>query len=223
MKTDSQLLKNTSNYRKTPKGVLTNIYNKQVERSRLKGWPMPSYTLREFHEMYLVDKKFIRLFNEWVRSGYLKNKKPSFDRIDCTKPYTASNIHVVTWEENRYKQRMEVSKLRATAIKSINLVTNEETIYSSVSDAVRKTGYLEGGISSCLCLRQKSYKGFIWMYIEKPKKKIKLHIKNCECCGKEFIYKQSKQRFCSRICGSIGNNNASKYHFEVIGNIHEKL
>jgi hypothetical protein len=36
MKTNKRLLNNTSKYRKTLKGVITNIYNHQKERSKNK-------------------------------------------------------------------------------------------------------------------------------------------------------------------------------------------
>lgn len=208
--TADKKINNTKRFRKTPKGVLTNIYSKQVERSRNKSMPLPSYTLKEFHAKYLDDAKYLRIFNEWVKSGYNKYKKPSFDRIDCMKPYSFDNIQVMTWEENRYKQRMEASRIRATQLKATNIVTNEETIYKSVSDAVRKTGFTQGCISACLNGYGKIYKNCTWEYLDKPKKKSKNRIKKCEYCGKEFIYINKRQRFCSRKCGSMGNCNAKK-------------
>ena len=205
-----QLQNPTAKYRRTRKGVLTNIYSKQVERSRRKNMPLPAYSLQEFHDKYLNDKKFIRLFNEWVEHNYLKAKKPSFDRIDCMKPYSFENIHIVTWEENRYKQRFEVKRIRATTIKATNIKTGEETFYTSVSDAVNKTGLHQGCISSCLTGLNKTYKGYFWTYVGKPKRKLKPHTRKCERCGREFIYKNKSQKFCSPSCGSKGNKNASK-------------
>lgn len=216
MITHIKSLVTTQKYRKTPKGVLTNIYSKQKERSRLKEMEPPSYSLKEFHDKYLKDKTFIRLYNEWVKSGYKKNKKPSFDRIDCFKPYSFDNIHVITWEENRYKQRMEVIRIRASRIKSIDILTQEETIYKSVTAAVEKTGFQQGTISSALNGYIKTYKGFRWEYIDIPKRKRKEHIKKCQCCGQYFVYSNKNQKFCSPRCGSIGNKNACK---KVVGNI----
>lgn len=210
----------TQNYRKTPKGVLTNIYSHQQWRSKIKDMPPPKYSLKEFQDEFLNDTLFIRLFNEWVKSDYKKNKKPSFDRIDCFKPYSFDNIHLVTWEENRYKQRMEVTRIRATKIKSINVITGEETIYKSVSDAVAKTWFTQGCISSALNGHLKTYKGFKWEYIGNPKRKIKTHTKKCQCCGREFVYGNKNQKFCSRKCGSMNNKNACKKR-AVPCNIHD--
>ena len=91
--TNLKLLENTSRYRKTPKGILTNIYNKQRERSRVKNICLPSYSLKELHEKYLNNRRFKRLYSEWIERNYDKQFKPSIDRINCVEPYTLNNIH----------------------------------------------------------------------------------------------------------------------------------
>ena len=79
-----KLLENTRRYRKTPKGVLTNMYSHMKDRHSVQ------FTLKEFHKRFLTDRKFKRLFKEWENSSYDKQLKPSLDRTDPRKPYTRS-------------------------------------------------------------------------------------------------------------------------------------
>lgn len=147
----------TKKFRRTKKGVLTNSYSHQKSRKTV------SYSLIELHQMFLENKRFDRLYNEWVKSGYQKNKKPTIDRINCKIGYSLNNIQCLTWEENRYKQRMETNIFRAKEVvcfKEGKIVAN----YKSVSDAVRCTGIMQGNLSSCLNGRRKTCGGFMWKY-----------------------------------------------------------
>ena len=91
MTTNIQLLKNTQKYRKTKKGVLTNMYQHMKNRHKI------SFSLKEFQDRFISDKKFIRIYNEWVKSGYDKQFKPSLDRIDNKKEYTQENTQMMSW------------------------------------------------------------------------------------------------------------------------------
>lgn len=155
--TDKKKLEATNKYRKTKKGVLTNIYSHCKSRRNVY------FTLNEFHEKYLNDKKFIRLYDEWVSHNYNIQYKPTIDRIDCLKDYSFDNIHLLTWSENRYKQRMEFKRIRARKIYALK--ENEIVMqFKSVSDAVRKTGLHQGNISSCLSKKRKYCGGYLWVY-----------------------------------------------------------
>ncbi len=129
----------------------------------IKGYPEPNYTLGDLHNKYLTDGKFSRLYNEWVRSGYQKQYKPTLDRIDCKKPYSLDNIHPLSWAENRYKQRWELKRTRARKVfmlKGDNVVKE----FNSVTEAVRKTGLHQGNISSCLSGKRKTTGGYKFSY-----------------------------------------------------------
>lgn len=119
----SKFENSVSKYRKTPKGLITNLYHKLKERNTV-GFDL------KFLQSYLEDKKFQRLFKEWEKSNYNKNKKPSIDRISYKKGYEIGNIHWITWEENRYKQRMELKSIKAKKVGrfSNGITTKEKSI-----------------------------------------------------------------------------------------------
>ena len=151
----------TEKYRKTKKGILTNSYSHQKKRKPV------CYTLNELHNAFLEDKKFNRLYNEWVKSGFVKGKKPTIDRINCKEGYLLNNIHCMSWEDNRYKQRMECNIFRAKPIGKYKEGVLIES-FKSVSDAVRKTGIMQGNISSCLTGKRNKCGGYQWKYINPP-------------------------------------------------------
>lgn len=113
--------------------------------------------------MFLNSKKFKRLYSEWVKSGFAKQAKPSIDRINAKKPYMEDNIQLLTWCENRYKQRMEFSFLRAKTVYQIknNKIVNT---FKSVTDTVRKTGIHQANLSSVLNGKRKHCAGYRWSY-----------------------------------------------------------
>lgn len=157
MKTPLKLLRNTQKFRRSPKGILTNIYSHQKSRFPVE------YTLKQLHHSFLFNEKFLRLFLEWEKKNYDKQYKPTIDRIDCKKHYTLTNIHCLTWAENRYKQRMEFKRIRAKEVKQImgNKIIKR---YKSVSHAVKETGLNQSGISLCLHGRRQFCGGYKWSY-----------------------------------------------------------
>lgn len=150
-----RLLENTRRYRKTKKGVVTNIYCKMKTRNIVEfslSW------LQGFSKC----KKFDRLFDEWVKSGYKKEFKPSIDRISNKKCYEKSNIQWLTWAENRYKQTMERRSRKGAVLqfKDGKLIKK----HRSQRQAVIDTGIGQSNISECLTGKRKTAGGFIWCY-----------------------------------------------------------
>ncbi len=152
----SKLLKSTQNYRKTPKGVLTNMYHKMKSRREVE------FSLSEFHERYLCDPKFLRLHEEWIKSGMDKMKKPSLDRISNKKGYTVSNTHMITWAENRHKQVMERRSRKGCVLQFLNGEVVAE--YKSQKEAVSKTGISQGNMSEVLNKKRAHCNGFVFVY-----------------------------------------------------------
>ena len=151
-------MKNTQRWRKTKRGLLTNLYNKLKIRHRTE------FDL-EFLHAFAECQKFNRLYEEWVKSGYHKQLKPSIDRIDNKKGYTQKNIHWLTWAENRYKQTME---RRSRKGKVCQLVAGKVIkVYRSQREAIRQTGLSQGNMSECLNGKRKYCGGYEWIYENK--------------------------------------------------------
>lgn len=152
----SRLLENTREYRKTPKGVLTNMYGKMKSRRGVH------FSLDEFHKRFLEDKKFLRLHSEWLKSGMDKMKKPSIDRISNKQGYTVENTHMITWAENRHKQVMERRCRKGAVIQFLNGA--EIARFKSQRDACLKTGISQGNMSSQMNGKRKHVEGFVFFF-----------------------------------------------------------
>lgn len=151
-------------YRRSKKGLLTNTYNKQKERSRIKKIPLPSYSLKELHDKFLDDKKFNRIYNEWIKNNYHKQFKPSIDRINYKKPYTLRNIQILSWAENRFKQTME----RRSRKGKVAQMLGDKIIktYNSQRIVVKETGLSQSNISMVLNGKREYCGGYKWKYID---------------------------------------------------------
>lgn len=152
----SKALENTQRFRETPKGVLTNMYHKMKSRNTV------DFSLQEFHDRFLNDKKFIRLFNEWIASGKDKIKKPSLDRISNKKHYTVRNTQMITWGENRHKQTMERRSRKGRVIQYLN--GKEIAIYKSQREAALKVGVSQGNLSEHMNGKRPHVKGFTFKF-----------------------------------------------------------
>ena len=157
MKSQENILNNTRKYRITKKGVLTNIYNHCKNRREIE------ISLKEFQEKYIDDTNFVKLYNQWLKHHCDKKYKPTIDRIDCFKNYNFNNIHWLTWEENKYKQRMELKRIRA---RKIYMLKNNKVVkvFNSQNEAVVETKLKQSNISMCLNGKRKTCGGYIWTY-----------------------------------------------------------
>ena len=153
----------TKKYRKTKKGVLTNIYGKIKTRNKKKFGEELNFTLKQFQEKYIDDKKFISAYNAWVKSNYEYYKKPSVDRINPDKPYIFENMQFMTWEENREKGEKERARV-TTSVSMFDLSGNHIKDFESIKQAVNETGLNQSGITSCCCGRYKYTGGYVFRY-----------------------------------------------------------
>lgn len=159
MSTKQEILKK---YRKTPKGVLTNMYNKHKYRNKKKGFGDIGYSLKWFQDRFLGDKTYKRLFNEWVKSNYSKAKKPTIDRIDCKKGYEKDNIHLLPWCENRFKQSMERRSRKGCVLQKLN--GRVVRVWNSQREAWKKLNIQQSMLSLALNGKCKTAYGFEWEY-----------------------------------------------------------
>jgi len=146
----------TANYRKTKKGLVTNLYHKMKSRHEV------DFQISKLHE-FSECQKFSRLYEEWVKSGYKKKFKPSIDRINNKKHYSLGNIQWLTWAENRYKQIMERRDRSPKVAQMLNGICINT--YKSQREAVKQTGVSQANLSSALNGRRHTCGGFEWIYI----------------------------------------------------------
>ena len=148
-------LENNNRWKKTKKGLITTLYHKLKTRCRVefdKEW------LHKFADC----KKFDRLHNEWVKSGYKKEFKPSLDRISNKKGYTKDNVQWLTWAENIHKQKMERrSRKGAVVQKQGNKIIR---VFSSQREVVMLMGVSQSSLSACLRGKNKTCCGYSWSY-----------------------------------------------------------
>lgn len=153
-RTNARLLATTARYRKTPRGVLTNSYAHQRHRRNVE------YSLAEFHERFLKSKRFLRLFDEWIKQGCIREMKPTIDRINAKKGYTLDNIQILTWAENRFKQNMERRHRGGAVLQMIgNKVVKR---FKSQKEAARLTGLSQGSLSMALNGKRQTAGGYRW-------------------------------------------------------------
>ena len=156
----------TSATAKTLNGVISGIYSHQKQSKEFK---IPTYTKTEFESWCLNNKTFTRLYDLWVAAGYIKDKKPTIDRLDNSKGYSFDNIRVVTWFENRNREYKDMqlgtsNKCKGVMKYTVNNVFIEK--YGSIKIAAKSNNMTAEYISECCRGKRKIYKGFIWRFMD---------------------------------------------------------
>jgi len=156
--TNLRLLEITRRFRKTPKGVLTNMYDHMRQRHTVE------FSLKDFHARFLEDRKFQRLYQDWKKAKYPKQLKPSLDRIDSKKPYTLPNTQMLTWAENRFKQSATDGKRGRKP--PVLMLLNGKIIkrFTSQRHAIKELGIPQGNLSTVLNGRRKHIAGYEFIY-----------------------------------------------------------
>lgn len=151
------------NYRRTPKGVLTNIYQHIKERCSKYKYEL-GITLSDVHELYLYNQKFNLLYNAWVKNGFKFSDKPSIDRIDPYKGYTVENIQILSCSENRAKGVLEVAIKKHKPIIALDLKGNFIERFRSLKDAAILLNLNQGLISAVLTGKRTHTGGYKFVY-----------------------------------------------------------
>ena len=148
------------------------MYCSQRHGAKAKKYPEPSHTLPEFREWMNRSEKYDRLYDEWERSGYDRDKRPSIDRINDYKTYSLDNIQVTTWEENRNRYYSDkVNGINNKASESISQYSLDGVFiqeFHSHAEAARGAGVVRTNISKCSRGERSHAGGFIWKPTQKP-------------------------------------------------------
>ena len=154
------------NRSRTKAGVISTIYSSQRASSRERNHKEPTYSLIELKEWLMSDWLFDLLYNNWKNCGYLKDMKPSLDRLDDSKGYSFDNIQAVSFLENRMKANYNAKNniLIHGHKKVIQKNINGEVVsrYNSISEASRTLAIDKNRISLCCNKHIKSYLGCLW-------------------------------------------------------------
>lgn len=158
---------NLSDYGSTEKGVIRVIYKTQKRANVLRGFGAMPYSKVEL-AIWLYSNGFKAIYDDWMESGMIKDKKPSVDRIDSKKGYSFDNIQLLTWLgnlENQYRDIRNGTGAGGKRCKELLKLKSNKVIcrYVSYSSAVRDTGYhLAHQIKTGVPCRNK----FKWKYAE---------------------------------------------------------
>ena len=153
---------------KTKEGCINTIYHSQKNSSKSRNMEQPNYTLQEFSEWCLSQDKFHKLFTEWEKSKYNRYLKPSGNRLDDFKPYTLSNLEIMTWGENEAKARLDIKegKGRVTYVKVKQFTSDKLFIreFTSGREAERVTGVSYQNIWKVCKKERELAGGYYWEY-----------------------------------------------------------
>ena len=155
---------------RTKKGVVSLLWNNQVNHSKRRKQREPDYSQKELYEWAMSQEIFHVLFNEWVKSGYKKDLKPSVDRLNDYVHYCFGNIQLITWEQNNAKGNMDViNGLNTKTSKAVLMFSKDGELideYHSLHSASRETGVSPSKICVVCKNKRKTAGGFIWKYKE---------------------------------------------------------
>jgi len=158
-------------YRRSHNGIAVNMHSGQCRRSRRKNYPPPTYSSDELLLWIISQDNYIRLYNDWVGSGYNKWAKPSVDRINDYKPYTLDNLQLMTWQQNYDKGNTDakngINNKRSRAVIGVNKVSGQRLRFHSISEAGRHGNFHATAIGRNCRNVGKSHAGYVWHFENK--------------------------------------------------------
>jgi hypothetical protein len=157
--------------RQTIRGMFTDIYNGQLNSSKLRKHTLPNYSQQELQIWMMNQSTYQILVDNWIKSNFARWYKPSCDRLDNSKPYSLDNLRLVTAGENSdtYKSDLKAGLELPTSLRKVNQYDLNQvfvTTYNSINAAARATGASPANIVNCCKGVYKTSKGFIWRYVD---------------------------------------------------------
>ena len=98
----------STKYNRSMRGIMNNIYRRQIKNSTKRGHHPPTYTKQELIDYIIKHPMIEGLYNAYVNSKYNSDMIPSIDRIDSSKGYSMDNIQLCTWLENKENNYMDM-------------------------------------------------------------------------------------------------------------------
>lgn len=168
----SCMKKSKKDFRRTISGVISTIYEGQCSHSKTRGHSRPTYTKEWLKNFIVNNKDFYNMYNKWVDSEYLRELKPSIDRLDDFKGYSEDNIRLVTWGENDRKGHNDcimsigTRGKRNKAVVKFSMDGKYICEYKSISEASRKTNAKRSAICRTCKGINRVAGNFKWKYKE---------------------------------------------------------
>lgn len=169
------VVRNTE-YWRTPKGRISQVFSVQKVSSRTRGHQAPAYTAAELLA-WALQQGLLQMVEDWAAAGYDKQLTPSIDRLRVTEGYTLDNIRLVTWQENndaQYEGRKSCAVItkQNRRVEQWSLSGELINTFDSIAAAARATGAVRTNIN-CMCTGSnpaiKSVAGFVWKYAIRQK------------------------------------------------------
>ena len=155
-------------FNRTRIGLIHTMYKGQQYTSKRRKHDPPAYSKQELVIWVTCQHNFEKLYLNWVKSEYATNSIPSCDRLDDYKPYTLSNIRLVTWRDNMHKQANRVKQGLDTRslvpVLQLDLQGNIIATHLSQHRASRVVGINHKHISRVCTGKRKTAGGFKWEY-----------------------------------------------------------
>ena len=137
----SQCIECIKRHIRTKDGLAQRIYATQKGSTKYRGYIPITYTVEEFKSWLFAQPTFNSLYEDWVLSGYAKEKIPSTDRLDDYSGYTLSGIRLTTWTINAKKGHVDklngINTKQCTAVDKLDLEGNFLERYHSFNEAAR--------------------------------------------------------------------------------------
>lgn len=132
--------------KRTPEAYFKQLLYLQRYRSKKKNFQPPTYTWDELKDWLDAQPNTVKVWNDWVNSGYQQELCPSIDRIDNKKGYSLDNIQLMTFQQNRAKGHQDVingeqnTGMERVAVQGFYPDGSLQGTYASINEAARQTG-----------------------------------------------------------------------------------